>query len=418
MHALPRNMVFSTFLLAVAAGCSGTDILPTSVDSPSAKVLASRLTTSPTITITPNPASVAVGSSVKLSVNVKAHWSSSDTTIAQVAPSGSVSGRKDGIVVITASANGISAIDTVTVGTGVAATTTTTSITNALSTSTTSTSTTSTTTSTTTTSSTGSGLSGVGLFADDFTQYHNTADLMANTSSLIGGTGNYQTVLYNDGANANLVSLDTVVRYNGHATMRYDQPGGVATTPTLHHAFYSVAPLTKMWLRAKIRFSPGYTTTGTLTNSANAYKMLGWGWSGFNGRGSLEISNTNEYEFYWYVFNSTGQTIAGGNVSSAGTISTEWTDGGWYDYILEYEITSDTTAIARAWFQKDGAAPTLRAVTTGAGPVGTIPAVNAVFLGLNFNQVRATTQNQSIWYGQWEVVDGTQHPNPFSIPGF
>ena len=238
---------------------------------------------------------------------------------------------------------------------------------------------------------------------------------MANTSSLIGGTGNYQTVLYNDGANAKLVSLDTTVRYNGHATMRYDQPGGVATTPTLHHYFYSTAPLTTMWLRAKIRFSPGYTTTGTLTNCANAYKMLGWGWTGFNGRGSLEISNTNEYLLYWYVFNSSGQTIAGGNDSPAGTISTEWTDGGWYDYILEYQITSDTTAIARAWFQKDGAPLTLRAVTTGSGPVGTIPPVNAVFLGLNFNQVRTATQNQSIWYGEWEVVDGAQHPDPYGL---
>ena len=412
MHSCSRNIVLPALVL-VAAACSGTDLALTSPSSSNATALSSQRAAVATVAVTPNLTSVAVGDSVRIGITMKdtsgnvisstsgvqVHWSSSDTAAAQVTQSGSVIGRKNGIVTITASADGISGTSTVTVDTGNKVTATTTP------------------TSTTSTTSTlaGSGLSGVAFSADDFTHYHSTTDLRANISSLAGGTGNYKVVLYNDGANAQLVSLDTAVRYNGHATMRYDQPGGIATTPTLHHVFPAGTSLTKMWLRAKIRFSPGYTTTGTLTNSANAYKMLGWGWSGFNGRGSLEISNTNQYLLYWYVFNTSGQTIAGGNDSPAGNISTEWSSGQWYDYIIEYEQTDSTDAVARVWFQPDGTTPTLRAVTTGSGPVGTIPSVNSVFLGLNFNQVRTATQSQSVWYGEWEVIDGVQHPDPYGL---
>jgi len=36
-------------------------------------------------------------------------------------------------------------------------------------------------------------------------------------------------------------------------------------------------------------------------------------------------------------------------------------------------------------------------------------------LGLNFNSPRAVGQNQALWYGQWEVVDGSQYSNPFNL---
>ena len=45
------------------------------------------------------------------------------------------------------------------------------------------------------------------------------------------------------------------------------------------------------------------------------------------------------------------------------------------------------------------------------------PLVAAVMLGQNFNQRRAETQNQALWYALWEVVDGAAHANPFGIPG-
>ncbi len=426
MHAVLRKVAFPMFLL-VAAGCSGADGAPTGPDVSSVRVTASRTTAIATATVAPNPASVAVGSSITLHATLlnasgstitswtKVHWSSSDTTIASVTQSGAVTGLKNGVVTITVSVNGTSGKSAVTVGTGTTAPTTT-------SPSSTSTPTPSTSTPTPTTSgigsSTGTGLSGLALYSDDFTSYHSTADLWANISSLIGGTGNYQTTLYNDGANGQLTTLDSTVLYNGHATMRYSQPGGTGATPMMYHWFSSGVNLTHMWYRTKVRFSPGWTDTGTLTNCANAYKLLGWGWSGFYGRGTIEITNTTQYQLYWYATSTTtGAMLSGGNFTSGGNISTEWTDGRWYEYIIEYQITSDTSAVARYWMAPDGQTPVLQAVNTGTGPAGTIPTVHGVFLGLNFNQVRTAAQNQAVWFAEWEVVDGTQHANPFNLPG-
>ena len=58
-------------------------------------------------------------------------------------------------------------------------------------------------------------------------------------------------------------------------------------------------PLGTMWFRAKVRFSHGFTTTGTLTNSSNAYKLFGWNYADSYGSGRLEITNTTQYQLYY-----------------------------------------------------------------------------------------------------------------------
>jgi hypothetical protein len=257
-------------------------------------------------------------------------------------------------------------------------------------------------------------LSGLAFTSDNFSEYSGTASFLANVSSNIGGTGNYLTSLYNDGFNANLAQIDSSVLYNGHPTLKYNQPGGTSATPSLQVVFQNGKTLSKLWLRAKIRFSPGFTTTGTLTNSANAYKLLGWGWTTFDGSGRLEITNTNQYDFYWTVI-SNGSAIGGGSHTSGGTISTEWSDGAWYDYILECDFSQGTSGVARVWMARDGATPILRAATSGTIGAALLPGLDRIALGLNFNQVRTATQTQALWYGQWEVIDGVAHPDPFGL---
>jgi hypothetical protein len=46
-----------------------------------------------------------------------------------------------------------------------------------------------------------------------------------------------------------------------------------------------------------------------------------------------------------------------------------------------------------------------------------MPPLSTITIGLNFNQVRAPNQSQAIWWGEWEVVDGSvsAHPNPFGV---
>lgn len=258
----------------------------------------------------------------------------------------------------------------------------------------------------------GTSLSGKQFIGDDFSKYASTADLRARITTNIGGTGTGN-LLYTDGQNATMADLDKTVLYDGHATMRYNQPAGSGSTAQLWAAFPK--PLAKVWFRARIRFSPGFTTTGTLTNSSNAYKLLGWGWSGYDGSGRLEITNTTQYDSYWGMASRAlnGATVGGGNHTSGGNVTTEWTDGAWYTYILLLDH-SQPTGVTKVWIGRDGVTPTLRATTTGTmTDSSALPLLNYVFLGMNFNQVR--TKAQSLWYGAWEVVDGTQYADPFGV---
>jgi hypothetical protein len=251
------------------------------------------------------------------------------------------------------------------------------------------------------------------LVSDDFTKYSSTADLLHNvTSNISGGTGDVHTSLYIDGVAAYLVELDSTpeARYHGHATMKYNEPGGTGATPQLHVYFPST---THIWYRVKVRFSHGFTTTGTLTNSSNAYKLLSWGWSG-DGSGRVEITNTTEYELYETV-QSGGSVTGGGAFLTAGGITSEWTDEEWYDYIVEVDHTQPTGVI-RLWRAKDGQTPVYQGQMPETMMNGSaMPALTNIGVGLNFNQVRAPGQSQAIWWGEWEVVDGTKHPDPFGV---
>jgi hypothetical protein len=261
----------------------------------------------------------------------------------------------------------------------------------------------------------GPDISGNAFLADDYRSYANTAALLNNISSLHNGTGSPRTAMYNDGPYAGLAVLDTVVTYNGHPTVRYDQPGGVAGTPELWPSFPNGKTVTNMWLRAVIKFSPGFTTYGPVPTPSYAYKLLGWGWAGANGRGGVGFTNTTDYTLTWGVERD---GASDGFVEQTGFshVTTEWTDGAWYDYVIHYEQTSATTTRTSFYLGKGTSTPVLVYVMNGTiNPGAVIPPVSRIMLGLNFNSPRAVGQNQALWYGQWEVVDGSQYSNPFNL---
>ncbi|HXC25267.1 MAG TPA: hypothetical protein VNU46_05075 [Gemmatimonadaceae bacterium] len=258
------------------------------------------------------------------------------------------------------------------------------------------------------------------VVGDNFTGYKNTAALLANITNGAGGTGTSQTALYNDGANATLASIDTTVKYAGHQTLKYTQPGGVANTPELWVNFKNGNTLSILWYRVKLRFSPGWTDTGTLTNSANAYKLLGFGWDTYDGSSRLEITNTSQYQIGWTTQAKDGSGVNGGGdpITVLGNITTEWTDGAWNDYIIRADFSKSPATIA-VWMAKDGQTPVLKGTYSGTMKPGLpLPHLTGVMLGLNFNQVRAAGQTQALWYGQWEVIDGSKYTNPFQLPGY
>lgn len=202
-------------------------------------------------------------------------------------------------------------------------------------------------------------------------------------------------------SNLSLVSLDTVVRYNGHPTARSDMPAGGSS---LGKMAIPVPNLTNVWLRVALRYSPGFTTTGTAT-TANSLKLIGWGWAGDDGRGDLEIANTSGYQLHWYVPGSPFISV------EAGSVGNEWSDGAWYVVIIHYQQTSATTTLTRAWMGKEGTPLTLRATANGSG---TPRPVREFAWPFYQNQTRRAAQ--SVWTGEWAIVDGSKAANPFGVP--
>lgn len=265
----------------------------------------------------------------------------------------------------------------------------------------------------------------VAVFKEDFTEDKSTADFLTHVSKNIGGTGT-STLLFTDGANPTLASIDETVQYNGHHTLKYNQPNSVPNTPEL---WSGITPLSHAWARAHIRWTPGWTTTGTgqtygdggkLVTSSAAYKALGWNYHGVDGSGRIEITNGTQYQDYWSMNNKDGTKASNGcNSADLGqkttVVTTEWTDGLWYTYIVEIDNTQPT-GIARFYMAKGNATPTLKLTcpaTMLAG--GLVPPIDAFNWGMNYNQVRKPDQTQSLNYGDMEIVDGSKYANPYAV---
>lgn len=252
--------------------------------------------------------------------------------------------------------------------------------------------------------------------SDDFSRYANTAALLNNISrNSNGGTGNPATSLYAYVESGNLLELDRAVLFNGHPTAKYNMPGNSNAVPELQVYFPGGRTLQDMWLRVTLRFSPGWTTDGVLQNAGKGYKLLGWGWDTQNGRGSIEFGPVTDVTIGWYVFSNAGNSMAPYVFSNR--LPAGWRSGtDWYDIVVHYQQTSATSVREQWWMGLNGTPLIPQGELTGTMiPGQTVPRVNRVALGEVFNQVRAANQSEALWYGQWEVVDGSQYPNPFRL---
>jgi hypothetical protein len=161
----------------------------------------------------------------------------------------------------------------------------------------------------------------------------------------------------------------------------------------------------------------GLTSNGTtMVPSAAAYKFFAWTWdNGMNGRGGVEFTNTSQYTVNWVVKPPASSSNTGFAEQNGNFVSTEWTDGQWYEYIVHYQVTSPTTTRTQFWYQKDGAAPILRVDFTGSMSSGNAPGVGDLIFGLNYNQQRLAGQNLAVWWGELEAIDGSKYAKPFGF---
>lgn len=181
------------------------------------------------------------------------------------------------------------------------------------------------------------------------------------------------------------------------------------------------APIDRMWFRWRMRYSPGWTTVGpNPPGHANSYKVAFWLWDGFDGRGQVEISNTDQY-LPGLGARRDGQPVrwrerALPGSGDFGRVTTEWTDGQWWEFVALYERMGPERARQHWWRRRLTPLPgpwTYAGQEVEGGPV---PRVRAVTLGANRN--KSTPRRMHIDWGPWEVVDGTRYPNPFGMPGF
>ncbi|HET7233943.1 MAG TPA: hypothetical protein VFJ16_28285 [Longimicrobium sp.] len=196
---------------------------------------------------------------------------------------------------------------------------------------------------------------------------------------------------------------------------RVTQPAGSTAMPALRKSF--AAPIDRMWFRFRVRWSPGWTTAGSGTNAAE-WSMARWTWSGYGGAGSLDFQNTREYANNWSAKNASNQyiqyteSLLPGS-AAFGTTSTEWTGGGWWEYVVYWEKTGATTARQHYWMRPLGGSFRYYGFTENGAAT---PQAAAIQLG--GNTTRAPTATQYVDWGPWEVVDGSRYANPFGMSGF
>lgn len=261
--------------------------------------------------------------------------------------------------------------------------------------------------------------SGLAFLQDDFTSYTSTANFQTHISTIAGGTGGGSPILYSDGAAAQYAAIDQTITYNGHQTMQYQFPGGTDVNPKLWPNFDT--PRSNIWFRAMIRFVPGFTTAGNGPGAtgSEAYKLLGWAINTnlYDGSGRIEITNTTQYVCYWGASTKAGATVIDSDTGEAspGNITTEWQDGAWYQYILNYRV-SGTTSFTDTYFGRNAVTPTHRSAGSAPNLDGlAAPPASGVQCGLNYNRIRSSSQAFQLNYGFWEVCDGVQYPNPYGV---
>jgi hypothetical protein len=196
-------------------------------------------------------------------------------------------------------------------------------------------------------------------------------------------------------------------------------PGAGGVSPSHSTSF---TPMDKAWVRLRMRLSPGWTDAGPEpAGHGNAYKIAFILWQGDFERFNLGTIS-NGYSFGVSYGNVTmSQTQMSGATNWHGSALTdERTGAEWWEYVLYHERLSSTTGRWRIWkrqLTQNMQLADLPFIFDGYDMVassGTIPQARQLVLGANKNKCTPTTQY--IYWGPYEVVDGSVYGNPFGLP--
>lgn len=204
---------------------------------------------------------------------------------------------------------------------------------------------------------------------------------------------------------------------------RITQPGGTSLSPQLAKSFTAMG---KTWLRFRIKFSPGWTARGSTGPSyGHAWKVMHLYMPG-GGRTRIEVENATQFgcgfaypnRRYIIAYLPGSRAGCAGNTQLGGD---KFLDGEWYEWIVYHEATGPLTGRLRYWERRltrlgayePGAWWFKGTTITGATSTDLFPPAYQLRLGVNKN--RDTPSTQYVYWGPWELVDGSRFPDPFDV---
>ena len=286
---------------------------------------------------------------------------------------------------------------------------------------------------------------GMALTAAGCSEVQPTAVVEEATRPSAAAAANYTTVAGNDwqayNSSADLRAAQNFVWWDSRDVYNYvnvvpdatfgkvvritfpQNSGSPGSSPQMHQSLSQ--PLAKMWYRWRMRYEPGWTTVGPdPAGHANSYKVAFWLWQNYEARGGVVFTNSTQYLIEFGVRQPGGSYLQynerpiPGSALNFGNVSTEWTDNQWYEFVAYYDKTGPTTAQQHYWRRRlttNGQVAPGPWIYMGLDLSGQpTPLVRGIQLGINKN--KNNTHDMYIYWGPWEVVDGSAYPNPWGMP--
>lgn len=179
----------------------------------------------------------------------------------------------------------------------------------------------------------------------------------------------------------------------------------------------------KAWYRFTLKFQPGFTLLGPPGTGNPSWKVF------FSNDRHIVLHSETGYVPHVEIYGGTWNYLPGSthlSGSSWAVVTTEYTSGQWWEFIIYAERLSASHYRGRRWMREmtvndvivNHPALAIWERTIGWESVNaSVPAGDnkKLKLGINKNLVMLPGQRQHFFWGPWEVIDGSVLPDPYLI---
>ena len=149
----------------------------------------------------------------------------------------------------------------------------------------------------------------------------------------------------------------------------------------------------------------------------------------FGGNRHIVYFNTTAYEAKFNKYGGTEAPLPNSDYQGGSTwhsVTTEWSDGEWWEFIIYEERLSSTVYRKRIWMRELTSNDVIIGPPSSASWLRTFGMVSSgsvvptgeqgrIQLGINRNKPMFAGQLQHFFWGPWEVIDGSMLPDPYGI---